>query len=79
MPITTVTTVKVICDICGLEVVGNFVDARVYGKVFHPKCWSDKGGPDLAGLLDLDEIRMRNKDQQEVPGGRFGRQPQGQQ
>lgn len=63
-----VRTVKIIrCDECNEVVVSDrWVDAGTYGVAFHVDCWDLIGGPRVARVLYLDEIRIRDAEGNEI-------------
>ncbi len=74
MPIRIVTKTTIICDICGTQVIGNYVDATSYGRVFHPLCWEGvAGGPDVAQCLDLEDIKICDANRLPIDGTRYGK------
>lgn len=65
-----ITRVDLICDNCedviDTDAYYSYVDAQVYGAVFHRECWTAVGGPKVARLLGLDDIDIRNTKTAEV-------------
>lgn len=56
------TVQQILCDAprCGdrtIEKEWIYVNAMVYGSVFHRLCWEKMTGPELAKILGLDDIK----------------------
>jgi hypothetical protein len=62
MGIKTETVTTATCDHCDVSIdEDRFVDASTYGVAFHVECWISIGGPRVARLLYLDEIRYTDE------------------
>lgn len=56
-------TVKVAtCDECDetIDLSGEWINATVYGVVFHVACWEKIGGPRVARVLYLDDVAVNS-------------------